>query len=115
MRKLLTSGHLKVALLVVCVSHGHVCIVLNLFQGTIDSPSNNDIKQDLEVLGAPQIQATNDDDLAPIPGDLADEVEGMYRLMDLISESGSNGYGEDPFRFFNSSCFQTLIWRQLVK
>ncbi|KAI9443938.1 hypothetical protein H4582DRAFT_1807523, partial [Lactarius indigo] len=27
-----------------------------------------------------------------IPVDLADEVVGMYRLMDLISESGSNGY-----------------------
>lgn len=44
----------------------------------------------------PQIQAKNDVDLEPIPVDLADEVEGMYRLMDLISESGSNGCGMDP-------------------
>jgi hypothetical protein len=30
----------------------------------------------------------------PTPmGDLADKVKGMYRLLDLIGESGSNGYG----------------------
>ena len=109
MRKPLTSGHLKVALLVVCVSDDYIFIVLNLCQGTMDShlsPSDDDMKQDLEVLDAHQIQATNDDDLATIPGDLADEVEGMYRLMDLISESGSNGYGKDPFRSFNFACFK---------
>ncbi|KAH9165762.1 hypothetical protein EDB89DRAFT_2008009, partial [Lactarius sanguifluus] len=44
------------------------------------------------LLDASQIQDRNDDELAPIPVDLADEVEGMYRLMDLISESGNNGY-----------------------
>ncbi|KAI0250891.1 hypothetical protein BJV78DRAFT_528526 [Lactifluus subvellereus] len=27
-----------------------------------------------------------------IPIDLADQVKGMYRLLDLICESGSNGY-----------------------
>lgn len=58
------------------------------------SPSDIDNEQDsdLGVLDASQIQDRNDDELAPIPVDLADEVEGMYRLMDLISESGSNGY-----------------------
>ncbi|KAH9030787.1 hypothetical protein EDB85DRAFT_1403300 [Lactarius pseudohatsudake] len=36
----------------------------------------------------------NNDNPAPTPGpvDLADEVKGMFRLLDLISESGSNGY-----------------------
>ena len=28
--------------------------------------------------------------------DLANEVKGMYRLLDLISESGCNGYGKNP-------------------
>jgi hypothetical protein len=28
--------------------------------------------------------------------DLAASVKGMYRLLDLINESGSNGYGEEP-------------------
>ncbi|KAH9027352.1 hypothetical protein EDB84DRAFT_1500330 [Lactarius hengduanensis] len=56
------------------------------------SPSDIDGEQDLGVLDASQIQDRIDDELAPIPVDLADEVEGMYRLMDLISESGSNGY-----------------------
>ena len=27
----------------------------------------------------------------------AEEVKGMYRLLDLISESGSNGYGKGHF------------------
>jgi hypothetical protein len=54
--------------------------------------------QDVEMLDVPQIQAKNDVDLEPIPVDLADEVEGMYRLMDLISESGSHGYGKGPFK-----------------
>ena len=69
--------------------------------GTSDAhaaPSGSNVKIDLEVPGEHQIQK-NDDDLAPIPVDLADEVEGMYRLMDLISESGSNGYGKEHFKF----------------
>jgi hypothetical protein len=28
--------------------------------------------------------------------DLAAAVKGMYRLLDLINESGSNGYGKEP-------------------
>ena len=28
------------------------------------------------------------------PIDLADHIKGMYRLLDLIVESGSNGYGK---------------------
>ena len=28
--------------------------------------------------------------------DLAPAVKGMYRLLDLINESGSNGYGKGP-------------------
>jgi len=31
------------------------------------------------------------------PMDLADKIKGMYRLLDLISESGSNGCGNEPF------------------
>ncbi len=64
------------------------------------------------MLGASQIQARNDYELAPIPVDLADDVEGMYRLMDLISESGSNGYGKEPSSPLRDSLvgFETLIW-----
>jgi len=29
--------------------------------------------------------------------DLAEEIKGMYRLLDLISESGSNGCGNQHF------------------
>jgi len=29
--------------------------------------------------------------------DPAGNVKGMYRLLDLIGESGSNGYGKSPF------------------
>ncbi|KAH9022040.1 hypothetical protein EDB84DRAFT_1678539 [Lactarius hengduanensis] len=32
----------------------------------------------------------------PFPVDLAAEVKGMYRLLDLINESGSNGFGKEP-------------------
>ena len=34
--------------------------------------------------------------LAVVPTliDLAEKLKGMYRLLDLIEESGSNGYGE---------------------
>jgi len=32
----------------------------------------------------------------PRPLDLATSVKGMYRLLDLINESGSNGSGKDP-------------------
>ncbi|KAI9443823.1 hypothetical protein H4582DRAFT_1807697 [Lactarius indigo] len=39
-----------------------------------------------------RIRAKNNDKPAPTPVDLADQVKGMYRLLDLISESGSNGY-----------------------
>jgi hypothetical protein len=46
-----------------------------------------------------------------VPMDLAEKIKGMYRLLDLISESGSNGCGmsvlriccEDPqFNFLSS-------------
>jgi hypothetical protein len=36
----------------------------------------------------------NSNSPVPAPVDLADEVKGMYRLFDLISESGSNEYGK---------------------
>lgn len=62
------------------------------------APSGSGSMQDVEMLDAPQIQAENDVDVEPIPVDLADEVEGMYRLIDLISESGSHGYGKEPFK-----------------
>jgi hypothetical protein len=32
-----------------------------------------------------------------LPMDLAEQIKGMYRLLDLISESGSNGCGNEPF------------------
>jgi hypothetical protein len=31
--------------------------------------------------------------------DLAEKIKGMYRLLDLISESGSNGCGNEPFLY----------------
>ena len=34
----------------------------------------------------------------PLPMDLAESIKGMYRLLDLISESGSNGCGNDLLR-----------------
>ncbi|KAH9027877.1 hypothetical protein EDB85DRAFT_1892774 [Lactarius pseudohatsudake] len=71
---------------------------------TVDAQASNATETrgiDLGVLDASQIQDRNDDELAPIPVDLADEVEGMYRLMDLISESGSNGY-DSLRRFINA-------------
>jgi len=38
-------------------------------------------------------------DPAPLalPIDLVEKIQGMYRLLDLISESGSNGCGNEPF------------------
>ena len=33
-------------------------------------------------------------EVVPTSIDLAGKVKGMYRLLDLIEESGSNGYGE---------------------
>lgn len=37
-------------------------------------------------------------DLPPtLPMDLAEKIKGMYRLLDLISESRSNGCGNEPF------------------
>jgi hypothetical protein len=32
-----------------------------------------------------------------LPIDLAEKIKGMHRLLDLISESGSNGCGNEPF------------------
>jgi len=47
----------------------------------------------------------------PLPMDLAEDVKGMYRLLDLISESGSNGcvdkviIAQDSLkRFINAMC-----------
>ena len=34
----------------------------------------------------------------PLSTDLAGEIRGMYRLLDLISESGSNGCGNGHFQ-----------------
>jgi hypothetical protein len=33
----------------------------------------------------------------PLAMDLVENIKGMYRLLDLISESGSNGCGSDHF------------------
>lgn len=87
--------------LLVCVSQRRGVILLNLrTTGPYVAPSGSGSMQDVEMLpvDAPQIQAENDVDVGPIPIDLADEVGGMYRLMDLISESGSHGYGKEPFK-----------------
>jgi hypothetical protein len=40
--------------------------------------------------GTSQIQVKH----APTSADLADEVKGMYRVLDLINESGTNGSGK---------------------
>ncbi len=50
----------------------------------------------------------NNDNPVPSPVDLAHEVKGMYRLLDLISESWSNGYGRGPSRPLRDG-FTTLI------
>jgi hypothetical protein len=45
--------------------------------------------------------ALHNDTVSPsraLPIDLAEEIEGMYRLLDLISDSGSNGCGNEGFR-----------------
>lgn len=91
--------------LLVCVSQKMWCIVINLrttdpYVAPSGSGSMQDSMQDVERLDAPQIQAKSDVDIESIPVDLADEVEGMYRLMDLISESGSHGYGKEPFKSY---------------
>ena len=36
-------------------------------------------------------------DPSPLSMDLAEEIKGMYRLLDVISEYGSNGCGNGPF------------------
>ena len=38
----------------------------------------------------------NDQVPQPLPLDLAEAINGMYRLLDLISETGSNGNGKKP-------------------
>src|SRR6266404_1190091 len=70
------------------------------------TPPGADFKQDLGIRSTSHVQGSdghsdfdqsrmkNNDNPTPTPVDLADKVKGMYRLLDLISESGSNGYGE---------------------
>jgi len=53
-------------------------------------PHRDDDNQDSAMQAASQIRVEN----APTSADLADEVRGMYRVLDLISESGTNGYGK---------------------
>ncbi|KAI9453856.1 hypothetical protein BJY52DRAFT_1189313 [Lactarius psammicola] len=78
------------------------------------APPGGDVKQDFGIQGTSHIQdrdrnrVRNNDNAAPISVDLADEIKGMYRLLDLISESGSNGYGKDPSRLRRDD-FTTLI------
>ena len=52
-------------------------------------PHRDSVTQDPEIQGTSQTQVTN----AATSVDLADEVKGMYRVLDLISESGTNGCG----------------------
>ena len=63
------------------------------FEGNTDSHAAPSRRRG--VLGPSQVQVDNDDELSQFPVDLADEIKGMYRLMDLISESGSNGHGKE--------------------
>ncbi|KAH9005432.1 hypothetical protein EDB86DRAFT_2825090 [Lactarius hatsudake] len=58
------------------------------------------VEQDSRMQGTSQIRVKNATSI-----DLADEVKGMYRVLDLISESGSNGYviAQEPLqRFINA-------------
>jgi hypothetical protein len=60
------------------------------------APPGGDVKQIFGIQATSQERVKNNhDNPTPTPVDLADEVKGMYRLLDLISESGSNGYGKD--------------------
>lgn len=45
------------------------------------------------------------------PRDLADGVKGMYRVLELISESGSNGNGKGPINYIRDNLvgFEKLI------
>lgn len=69
-------------------------------------PYRDDAKEDLSMQGTSQIRVQD----VPTSPDLADEVKGMYRVLDLISESGTNGYGEErPSRSW-STPLHCLIW-----
>ncbi len=57
--------------------------------GGSEQPGGGDIRADKKVT-----QKTANSQ--PRPLDLATSVKGMYRLLDLINESGSNGSGKDP-------------------
>ncbi|KAH9166548.1 hypothetical protein EDB89DRAFT_2232826 [Lactarius sanguifluus] len=62
------------------------------------APLGGDVEQDFglqdtfHTRDGDQNYAKNNDNPVPILVDLVDEVKGMYRLLDLISESGSDGY-----------------------
>ncbi|KAH9054525.1 hypothetical protein EDB87DRAFT_1580466 [Lactarius vividus] len=58
------------------------------------------VEQNSRMQGTSQIRVNNATSI-----DLADEVKGMYRVLDLVSESGSNGYviAQEPLqRFINT-------------
>ncbi|KAH9016242.1 hypothetical protein EDB85DRAFT_1898280 [Lactarius pseudohatsudake] len=65
-------------------------------------PRRGGVKQNSRMEGTSQIRVRN----AQTSVDLADEVKGMYRVLDLINESGSNGYvdkvviAQEPLRRF---------------
>ncbi|KAH9026661.1 hypothetical protein EDB84DRAFT_1589144 [Lactarius hengduanensis] len=65
-------------------------------------PHRGGVKQNSRMEGTSQIRVKN----AQTSVDLADEVKGMYRVLDLINESGSNGYvdkvviAQEPLRRF---------------
>ncbi|KAH8993667.1 hypothetical protein EDB83DRAFT_2304539 [Lactarius deliciosus] len=65
-------------------------------------PHRGGVKQNSRMKGTSQIRVKN----AQTSVDLADEVKGMYRVLDLINESGSNGYvdkvviAQEPLRRF---------------
>ena len=97
-------GHVIVATQVANASQTHRSSVYLIFHNVVVHRFKFEVNTDSHaapsrirgVLGASRVQVNNGDELTQFPLDLADEVKGMYRLMDLISESGSNGYGGDP-------------------
>ncbi|KAI9434861.1 hypothetical protein H4582DRAFT_2080533 [Lactarius indigo] len=56
------------------------------------APPGGDIKQDSGIKDGDQNRVKNNGNPTTTLIDLANEVKDMYRLLDLVSESGSNGY-----------------------
>ena len=57
-------------------------ILFSTFRG-VDESASISRRNDLQIIGGPP----------PLSMDLAEEIKGLYRLLDVISEYGSNGCG----------------------